>query len=124
MEFKLMNKVMIYTIMVVALGATLLFLPASIATLGTIILCCLFVALSFYLNIRSFLASILPIVVLSIIVPTIVLIFMGIPIYHSFYSSAVQVFNGLSVSDWVSMTVPFLLSIATYYLVKLIPVQQ
>jgi hypothetical protein len=119
MEIKEMNKAK-YITMVMALGTALLFLPPSISTLGSIFLCCLFVVLCSYLKIRSISASILPIAVLSIVVPTIVLILMGIPIYNSYYSSAAHVVKGLSVSGWFSMAVPLLLSVVTYFLVRLI----
>lgn len=119
-----MKKALIYIVMVVVLFSTPLLLPTDLSILGTIVGCCLFVILCFWLGIKSIPASIIPVAILSIVVPVCVLIFMGVPLYNSFYTSAVQVYNGLYISDWFKMTVPILLSLATHILLGRIYVQR
>ena len=119
-----MKKALIYIIMVVVLWATPLVLPTELAIPGTIVGCCLFVVVCFVLKIRSLPASIIPVTILSIVVPVCVLIFMGIPLYHSLYSSAVQLYNGLYISDWFKMTIPILVTLATHIILRRIYVQR
>lgn len=119
-----MKKALIYIIMVVVLMATPLLLPTELAIPGIIVGCCLFAVLCFFVGIRSIPASIIPVTILSLVVPVCVLIFMGIPVYHSFYSSAAQVYNGLYIADWLKMIVPILLSLATNILLRRIYVQR
>ncbi len=119
-----MKKAMIYIILVVVLMATPLLLPTELAILGTIVGCCLFVGVCFFVGIRSIPASIIPVAFLSLAVPVCVLIFMGIPLYHSFYRSAAEVYNGLYFSDWFKMMIPIMLSLATNIFLRRIYARQ
>lgn len=119
-----MKKAIYYILLVLVLCAIPLILPNDLAIPGFVVGSCLFVILCFYLKIRSLSALFLPIAILSTVVPIIVLILIGMPVYHSFPTSAMQVYNTMTAYDWFKMTIPVLLSLATYLILRRVSIQR
>lgn len=119
-----MKKVICYILMLLALCVIPLLLPNDLATPGFVVGCCLFVILCFYLKIQSLSALFIPIAILSTVVPITVLILIGMPAYHSFNTSAMQVYTSLTAYDWFKLTIPILLSLLTYFILRRVSVQR
>lgn len=115
MAFK---KILIYLALSLLLLSSPLLLPTNYFIITELAACCIFVVLCLWFGIHNLVTILIPVVLLSVVIPTFILIFMDIPMSHSFSKSALNAFSNIPATDWLKLVIPTILSVSTYVISK------